>query len=295
MEFESIRILLAVLDCRTVQGAAEQLGVSRATVRRRLRELEESVGVSLVDRGLRGVEGTEAGRLLAQRGRLLVEDVSVFLEEVRYAAIRSQGILRVLAAEGLSPFAFARLSAQLAETIPELRLDVRASADPLAEIMEDTDVALVFNQGEREGRWRKIPLFRAPEVLLARPSVLEAAPVDSVADLARHRLLMWRSPEHPTDRLPLWSGSSVPVAPHVASADIHLLHHMALAGGGIAFVPDAGLDYESSTKDSLVRVLPDEVGRERWFSIIAADSMRDMPKLQELMAVLLRFAASLHG
>lgn len=58
MEFESSKVLLAVLDCGTVQGAAEQLEVSRGTVRGRLRELEESVGASLVDRGLRGVEGT---------------------------------------------------------------------------------------------------------------------------------------------------------------------------------------------------------------------------------------------
>ena len=294
MELEAIRVLLAALDCGTVQGAAEQLNTSRGTIRRRLRELEESVGVPLVDRGLRGVTATEAGRLLAQRGRLLVEDASVLLEEVRHTSVHSTQVLRVLVAEGIPPHHYARITAQLGKTIPELRMDVRQSADPLSELMEDTDVAVVFNEGERDGPWRKHRLLRTPERLVAHPSLLERAPVDSVADLSRHRLLIWRSPEYPADRLPLWSGDSIPIVPHVVTADVHLLHHMALAGVGIALVPDGGLDYESSPHDALVRLLPDQVGRERWFSFVAADSLRDIPKLQVLMATMRRFATSVH-
>lgn len=293
MELEAIRVLLAALDCGTVQGAAEQLSTSRGTIRRRLRELEESVGVPLVARGLRGVTATEAGRLLAQRGRLLVEDASLLLEEVRNTSAHSTRVLRVLVAEGIPPHHYARVTAQLGKAIPELRMDVRQSADPLSELMEDTDVAVVFNEGERDGPWQKRRLFRAPERLVAHPSLLEEAPVDSVADLSSHRLLIWRSPEYPADRLPLWSGDSVPIVPHVVTADVHLLHHMALAGVGIAFAPDAGLDYESSSRDALVRLLPDQVGRERWFSIVAANSLRDMPKVQVLMAAMNRFATGL--
>ncbi len=48
MDLEAIRVLLAVLEHGTVQGAAEALNTARATVRRRLRELEEAAGVALV-------------------------------------------------------------------------------------------------------------------------------------------------------------------------------------------------------------------------------------------------------
>ena len=295
MNLDAIRVLLAVMDQGTVQEAAEAVGYSRATVRRRLQELEESLGVPLVDRGPRGVSVTEAGRLLADRSRLMVEDMSILVEEVRSTAAQSTRTLRVLMAEGVAQHYAARLIAEILDAMPDLRLELRQAADPLAHLMEDTGVALVFDRGSREGPWRKLPLVPSPERLVASPEYLVANPVASVADLTHRRLLVWRSPEYPTELIPLLPGGTLRIKPHVVSADIHLLHHMALAGAGIAFVPDGGLQYENAPSGAVVRVLPDTVGRERWFSVIAAESLLDLPRIRELMTALRRFVASMRG
>lgn len=295
MDLEAVRVLMSVVEHGTVQGAAEALRTSRATIRRRLQELEASAGVPLLVRGTRGITSTEAGRLLAERGRLVVEDMSVLLEQVRSTSARSALSLRVLLADGMAPHYVARLLLELLGASPELRVDLRQCADPLAELMEDVDVAVVLNQGEREGPWHKLPVAPAPERLLASPTYLAANPVESVDDLADHRLLIWRSPEYPINELPLRSGGTVRITPHVISTNIHVLHHMALADGGIAFVPDGGAHYESAASDALVRLLPDEVGRSRWLSVVAAESLRSLPKIQEMMVVMQGFAASLRG
>ncbi|PKN56760.1 MAG: hypothetical protein CVU56_14605 [Deltaproteobacteria bacterium HGW-Deltaproteobacteria-14] len=295
MNLDAMRVLLAVTEHGTVHGAAEAVGCSRATVRRRLQELEESLGVPLVDRGPRGVTVTEAGRLLADRSRLMVEDMSILVEEVRSTAAQSTRTLRVLMAEGVAQHYAARLIAEILQAMPELRLELRQSSEPLAHLMEATDVALVFDRESREGPWQKLPLVPTPERLVASAEYLAANPVESVTDLKDRQLLVWRSPEEPIDLLPLLPSGALPIKPHVVSADIHLLHHLALAGAGIAFVPDGGLQYENAPSDALVRVLPDAVGRDRWFSVIAAESLLDLPRIRELMTALQRFIASMRG
>ena len=47
MDLDETRTLLALAEEGSVSGAAERMGVSRATVRRRLAALEARVGVSL--------------------------------------------------------------------------------------------------------------------------------------------------------------------------------------------------------------------------------------------------------
>ena len=76
MDLEELRAFLAVADTGSFLTAAKSLRLSRATLRRRIDQLEARAGVLLVDRTRAGATLTEAGSVLATRGRQMVQEAS---------------------------------------------------------------------------------------------------------------------------------------------------------------------------------------------------------------------------
>ncbi|WP_293262739.1 LysR family transcriptional regulator [Nannocystis sp.] len=70
------RAFIAVVETGSFLSAATSLNVARATLRRRVDALEARAGVPLLERSARGVVVTEAGALLATRGRHVLQEAS---------------------------------------------------------------------------------------------------------------------------------------------------------------------------------------------------------------------------
>lgn len=68
MDLEELRAFLTVVDTGSFLAAADSLGVSRTTLRRRVGSLEARAGVTLLESTSQGAVLTEAGQLLAKRG-----------------------------------------------------------------------------------------------------------------------------------------------------------------------------------------------------------------------------------
>jgi DNA-binding transcriptional LysR family regulator len=79
---------LIIADRRSFRGAARELGIRHASVSRRLRELEESLGVSLFERSRRGLKPTIAGAGFIQEAR---EAFAHLQRATRMAAEASRG------------------------------------------------------------------------------------------------------------------------------------------------------------------------------------------------------------
>ena len=61
MRLQSIEQFIAVVDAGSIRGAARQLNMSQPALSRALQQLEEELGVQLMDRSGRGVTPTAAG------------------------------------------------------------------------------------------------------------------------------------------------------------------------------------------------------------------------------------------
>lgn len=72
MELTLMRSLLAVVDAGAITAAADRVGLTQPALSRRIRQLEEELGVALLSRGRKGVELTAAGELVAAEARVLV-------------------------------------------------------------------------------------------------------------------------------------------------------------------------------------------------------------------------------
>lgn len=84
----SLEDALLVLEFGSFRRAAEAIGVRPSVISRRIRALEDRMGVSLFQRQSQGAEPTLAGRRILSRGRLILDDVDSL---IRTAALRGSG------------------------------------------------------------------------------------------------------------------------------------------------------------------------------------------------------------
>ena len=84
--FESMSILLAVVDAGSLSAAARRLGTPLATVSRKVSELETHLGTRLLNRSSRRIALTDAGRSYVAACKRILEDVG---------GSRARGIRRI--------------------------------------------------------------------------------------------------------------------------------------------------------------------------------------------------------
>ncbi|MDF2116481.1 LysR substrate-binding domain-containing protein [Roseiarcaceae bacterium H3SJ34-1] len=70
-----MRYLVKIVDLANMTAAGQALGVAQPALGAQIRQLESELGMQLLQRHSRGVAPTEAGKLLAKRGRLILEEV----------------------------------------------------------------------------------------------------------------------------------------------------------------------------------------------------------------------------
>jgi DNA-binding transcriptional LysR family regulator len=186
--------LLALADFNLVARhggfgrAARAAGRPKATLSRRVAELEAALGLRLFERGSRALKLTEEGRALFERaGRLLTE-----LEETAAAIAsggeRPRGRLRISAPLLFSQTAMGKIAAGFALKYPEVRLEVSTEDRAVDLIEEGFDLVIRVNPDPDDslvGRaflHDRLVVVASPDV--ARPAGDFAAPavVRSAAD-----------------------------------------------------------------------------------------------------------------
>lgn len=284
MDLEELRAFLHVVDSGSFLAAADQLHVSRTTLRRRVSSLESRAGVPLLESTQQGIVLTDAGKVLAKRGRVLEEEAGALIASVREVGQEPSGVLRASLPVGLPPHVLATFFAALRATYPRLHLESRFSDDPLSESLSDVEIAVHFGETIPKGKWISYVILRVREWLVASQAYLDRRGTPrSLDDLAQHELFAWRAPGEDGRAWSLCKGGIFAVEPTLVSADIHMVRHCCLAGLGIGLIPDAQLPEEIPVAASLVPVLPELVGRERSLRVTVPAALSDMPKIKMVL------------
>ena len=95
VELDDLQALVVLAETLHFGRAADRLNVSQPALSKRIRRMEERIGGSLLVRGYRDVQLTEAGRLLASRSRHLIAEASAALALTGRAARGEAGLLRI--------------------------------------------------------------------------------------------------------------------------------------------------------------------------------------------------------
>ncbi len=114
--------------------ASRASGRPKATLSRRLQELEQSLGVRLLDRGSRSLRLTEEGNTLHQRTKGLLSEIAEVGIALAEGIDQPRGRLRISAPSLFSHISFGPVAAAFLRAYPEVRLEV---------IVEDRAVDLV--------------------------------------------------------------------------------------------------------------------------------------------------------
>ena len=95
MELRHLRYFLAVADALNFTKAAAQLRIAQPALSRRVRDLEDEIGVDLLKRSPRGVILTAEGKLFLEKTRQLLKLADESVEQVRALARGQFGDLHI--------------------------------------------------------------------------------------------------------------------------------------------------------------------------------------------------------
>ena len=75
MKLQDLHVLMAVVQAGSMGKAAQRLNITQPAISRSIAELEQALGVKLLDRHRQGVEPTEFGRALLDCGVAVFDDL----------------------------------------------------------------------------------------------------------------------------------------------------------------------------------------------------------------------------
>lgn len=180
-----LRVFQAVALHSSFTRAGDQIGLTQPAVSRCVTELEQHLGIKLLDRTTREVVLTEAGRSLAVRLARVLEDLDSVLLDVRGLATQRQGRVRVASSPTLSANLLPECIARCRQEQPglELLLLDRMQHDALASVLSgEVDFGVVIEP--EPGRSEDL----LAEPILSEPFCLVCPPTHR---LARQRSVRW--------------------------------------------------------------------------------------------------------
>ncbi|GAA2197338.1 LysR family transcriptional regulator [Streptomyces bangladeshensis] len=176
-DLAALELLLAVARLGSLGAAAREVGITQPAASSRIRSMERQLGVALVDRSPRGSRLTDAGALVTDWARRVVEAAAAFDAGARALRDRRDSRLRVAAsmtiAEYLLPGWLLALHAERPDTAVSL---LAGNSAKVAELLLSGEADVGFVEG------------------LTVPAGLDSAVI------AHDRLIVVTAPGHPWAR-----------------------------------------------------------------------------------------------
>ena len=159
---DKLEFLLALARAKHFGHAAEACGVTQPTLSAGIKQLEETFGVLLVNRGSRYQDLTPEGQRVLEWARRIVGDTRAMHEEVHALRHGLAGRLRI----AVIPTALAmveKLTSPFHEKHPDVQFTVlsRTSTEVLKELENlEVDAGITYLDNEPLGRVTTVPLYR---------------------------------------------------------------------------------------------------------------------------------------
>lgn len=261
---ENINDLLAFVAVATDQSftkAAARLGTSQSSLSRTIRKLEERLGVRLLMRTTRSVSPTDAGERLLRKIAPRFDEIEAELEALGTLRDEPAGTVRINCSENAAESVVWPKLAQVLPAYPDINVEIFIQHSFTDIVAERFDAGVRLGESLEKDM---IAVRIAPDdrlIAVGSPSYFERhAPPETPRDLTAHSCINLRLASR--GGLYVWEFEkdgttlNVKVEGQVTFNTIRPMVDAALAGFGIAFVPESGIHAHLAT-GALVQVLDD--------------------------------------
>lgn len=250
-----------IVDRGGITPASRALGIPKSTLSYRLSQLEQNLGVKLVNRTTRQIKVSEAGKNFYQHVILMLREAEAAEVAARQYLAEPSGVLRFTSSVAVAQFIMKDIVHEFIRAYPKIDVVHHVTDDFVDIVSEGIDVAIRAHSGPLQNSTliqRK--LAPAPWCLFASKSYLDEfgdpATPESLKD--HTTLFMMRKETHPelTLRHPRKKETVVSLSPKLVSGDMAGLKEAARVGLGIVSLP-AYVCRQDVCSGELVQVLKD--------------------------------------
>jgi len=236
--------LLALADFNLVARhggfgrAARASGRPKATLSRRVADLESSLGVRLLERGARVLKLTQEGQALYERTGVLLGEIDEAAAEIASGGAAPRGRLRISAPLLFSQTAMGKLAASFALAYPAVRLEVTTEDRPVDMVEEGYDLAIRVNPAPDANLVGRI-LLRDRLAVVAPPTLARPGDGTPVPAVVRG-----------TAGAASWAvkdgGADIAIDPVLRLSSLVMVRDAVRAGVGVACLPVSLVSYDIS-------------------------------------------------
>lgn len=238
-----MRVFQDVVDEGGFAAAARKSDLAPAVVTRLVGDLEQHLGVRLLNRTTRRLSLTQAGEIYLARVRLILAEIDEAQAAVQEHTREMSGTLRVYAPPAAAQHMIAPVAAAFQRLHPRIVIEVH-TGDATHPAVEDYDVSLLTEGTQVDADVIVRTVFISQTILCASPEYLERCGTPAApADLQQHRCLRLRPPRTRLRPLKLIDPADpkrsveVEVRPVMTSTELGTLLIATQLGAGISLQP----------------------------------------------------------
>ncbi len=255
-DYNDMVLFVKVVENGSFIEASRRLGVPKSTVSRKVAELENTLGVLLLQRTSRKLKLTDTGQAYFDRCVALVAGI----EEANLAVTTEQptprGSLKVSAPITLGTHILGPWLMEFVQLYPEVELDVELTNRAVNLVEEQIDVTFRVG-GLKDSSLIARKLWPAPYRLCANPSYLKRHGIPHVPkDILQHTCIRIRYTSTWSFVSPTGELETILPSGRIVVNDVTLACQAALAGQGLVYLPNIFVaDYFKN--EDLIPVLDD--------------------------------------
>ncbi|MCL1057426.1 LysR family transcriptional regulator [Shewanella gelidimarina] len=171
-DLNGMMLFAAVVRAKGFSQAAREIGMPKSTISRKVAQLEEQLGVRLLQRDTRNLSLTQVGALFYQHCTSISDEIEAAKATIENTHNDVSGSLRVAIPVSFSQELIANLCSGFMRLYPNVELDVQFTDNDVGLVGEGYDIAIKYGPLQSSDLVARL-LFERQPILVASPSYLK--------------------------------------------------------------------------------------------------------------------------
>jgi DNA-binding transcriptional LysR family regulator len=292
MDVNDVLIFVRVIQAGSFSRAAKLLKMPVSTVSRRVAELEEELGVPLIQRTTRSLKITDVGSAYFEHGKTIAAEIEKAEALVTNLQSIPQGLLKITAAADFGTRFLGEIVTDFLKTNPRVQADVLLTERVVDLVGEGFDLAIRMGELDDSSLMAR-KLGSLNMFVYASPDFLKiSGEPKSCLDLAKQECIRFTGEDDQRWSLKSSKGAqmTVKVSGRITSNNMESVRTFALAGAGFALMPKYLCD-EDVKAGRLKIVLKDWAQNTGPIHLVFPGQKFQLPKVRAFADHLIRYFA----